>query len=235
MLEPDLAARAQRGAHRVSQLTEPTDPGYRGSDALTGRRLMSAQRREGSLISAALATAMAASDRYEVAQNVHVPVSATVRIVAAASADDTTPAEMRCSPGRGIRVDVMVLDTVTDIVYPLEVKRGVEHIGADHRRQIMSNLAALRIVGRDVAQQRFGRRVGAVRPFVISYYGATGIDAALTLTAADIDGFFGVDLTPVIDAHLDHFRYQLEALIPGITGYTAASRRARGRRARGAT
>lgn len=234
MLEPDLAARAQRGAHRVSQLTEPTDPGYCGSEALTGRRLMSAQRREGGLISAALATAMAASDRYEVAQNVHVPISATVRIVAAANADDT-PAEMRCSPGRGIRVDVMVLDTVTGIVYPLEVKRGVEQIGADHRRQIMSNLAALRIVGRDVAQQRFGRHVGAVRPFVISYYGATGIDAALTLTAADIDGFFGVDLTPVIDAHLDHFRYQLEALIPGITGYTAADRRARGRSARGAT
>ena len=220
MLEPGLAHRAERAAREIAQMNEAADPGYAGPHALTGRRIMAAQRREGGLISATLAAAFDASERYWALANVHVPMTRTVRMLATGPFDGERQEMARSPAGNGVRVDIVVFDPLHRTVYFLEVKRGVQPIGADHMRQLETTLRALDLVGRATAEHRLGAPVRDVQPLVVSYYGATGAPASRTLPGADMDAFFGLDLQDWVEAHLRYFRFQLERLVPGLTGYT---------------
>lgn len=220
MLDPELACRAERAARGIAALTEPADPGYAGPLALAGRRIMSAQRREGTMLSAILAAAFNASERYWVLPGVHVPISGAARMLAAAPFD-AWPQEMDRTPaGPGVRVDLLVFDTTTGCAYFIELKRGVQPIGADHRRQLACSLRALELVGRATAEHHLGCRVRAIRPLVLSYYGATGTPWHRTLTGGDMDRFFELDLSAWVESHLRFFRFQVERPVPGLTGYT---------------
>ena len=220
MLDPRITARAERSALAVAQITEPADPGYAGPLAVAARQVMSAQRREGTLIGDAIEAVFAASTRYVVLRNVHVPISQAVRTVAAAGFTEPRTEMRRCQGGRGIRVDLIVLDTWTRVVHLLELKRGVTAIGADHRARLEDNWRALELIARDVATHRFQQPVRSARMLVVSYYGNTGAVAHQTVTRDTLDGFFGLPLSESVDAHLDYFRHVIDTHIPGLTGYT---------------
>lgn len=231
MLDPRITARAQRSALAVAGSTEAADPGYKGWLAVAARQVMAAQRREGTLICDAVAAAFAASDRYLVLRNVHVPIDRAVRTVAAAGFIGTPTQLRRCRQGRGLRVDIVVLDTWTGEVVFLEVKRGVTAIGSDHRARLEDNWAALELIGKDVAEYQFGRPVSTTRILVASYYGNTGFADDRTLTRDTINAYFDLPISGSVDIHLRYFRFLVDRHVPGLTGYNADDRDASPRRA----
>ena len=227
MLDPRIVARAQRSALAVAMMTEPADPGYAGPLAVAARQVMAAQRREGTLICDAIAAVFEASDRYEVLRSVHVPMDKAVRTVAAADFAGTPTRMRRCRNGRGIRVDLVVLDTWTGTVFFLEIKRGTTGIGADHRARLQDNWRALDLIGQDVAEYHFNRHVRTVRTLVASVYGNTGAGAGRTVTRDSMDAFFELPISERVEAHLRFFRFLIDHHIPGLTGYTRHSTGAR--------
>ena len=231
MLDPRITTRAQRSALAVARITEPADPGYRGRLAVAARQVMAAQRREGTLICDAIAAAFAASDRYLVLRNVHVRIDRAVRTVAAAGFTGTPTQMRRCRPGRGMRVDIVVLDTWTGEVVFLEVKRGMTAIGSDHGARLEDNWAALDLIGKDVAEHKFGRPVSTTRILVASYYGNTGFGEDRTLTRDTMDAYFDLPISGSVDIHLRYFRFLVDRHVPGLTGYNDADRDASPRRA----
>jgi hypothetical protein len=220
MLDPRITARAKRSALAIASITEPADPGYRGWLAVAARQVMAAQRREGTLICDAIASPFAASERYLVLRNVHVPIDRAVRTVAAAGFTDAPSRMRRCRHGRGIRLDLVVFDTWTGAVVFLEVKRGVTAIGSDHRARLRDNWAALELIGKDVAEHHFARAVTTTRILVASYYGNTGFGAERTLTRDNLDAYFDVPISESVDVHLSYFRFLVDRYVPGLTGYT---------------
>lgn len=222
MLDPKITARAKHSAAAVAGITEPADPGYRGPLAVAARQVMAAQRREGTLICDAIAAAFAASNRYLVLRNVHVPIGRAVRTMAAAGFTGPATEMRRCREGRGIRVDILVFDTWRCEVVFLEVKRGVTAIGGDHRARLEQNWAALDLIGKDVAEHHFARPVQTTRVLVASYYGNTGFSSARTLTRESLDAHFDLPISESVDVHLRYFRFLLDRQVPGLTGYTAA-------------
>ena len=220
MLDTRITMRADRSALAVARITKPVDPGYRSDFAVIGHQIMSAQRREGTLLCDAIQAAFQYSARYIVVRNVHIPISHAVRTVAAAGFAEPRTEMRRCPGGRGMRVDLVVLDTWTDFSYFLELKRGVNGIGADHRARLEDNWRALELIARDVAAHLFQRPVTEVITYVISYYGKTNFRGNQTLTRDTLDAFFDLPIRESVDAHLDYFRFRLDTHVPGLTGYT---------------
>ena len=223
MLDPRITTRADRSALAVARITKPVDPGYHGALAVIGHQIMSAQRREGTLLCDAIQAVFQYSARYIVLRNVHIAISHAVRTVAAARFAEPRTEMRRCPAGRGIRVDLVVLDTWTNVVYFLELKRGVKGIGADHRARLEDNWRALELIARDVAAHLFQRTVTDVITCVISYYGNTNFRENQTLTRDTLDAFFDLPIRETVDAHLAYFRFRLDTHVPGLTGYTGGA------------
>lgn len=123
--------------------------------------------------------------------------------------------------GRLRRLDQMVFHHLTGTLEFDECKRGLQPIGADHKRTRLRDDRALRMVGLSYAQERFRMVAATCTTRVISYYGRTGLPEDMTLRAGELDQHFGWPVRAAVEEHLRYFRARLDAVMPGLTDAAA--------------
>lgn len=219
MIDDNVAALANRKARRIARKRNFDRIGYTGAAATLAAQVQAAENAEGSVIAHSLAEALSQRTRLQVRQDVHVPLSRETLILAAAANGTDPNAELRClDNGTRSQVDVLTYDPWYQEVTCYEVKRGSAPIGANHRRLRELEHLALRITGGSFVEQLIGEPVVELSTRVISFYGRTGFDSEVTVTGGELDRYFGVPVCSEISTHVAFFRYQLDRLIPGLTG-----------------
>jgi len=224
MLRHELVKEIQAKVATISTRTSEPDPGYAGPSATVARQINSAIIFEGHVIHRAIQLHLAATARYRVLRNVRLPLSRDVRVLAEVNADgdvnaDGAASELRANhTGSCVSVDLLVFDRITHAAGFYDVKRGHRNLGANHRRQLVSNHAAIRMQGRSVAGRLLDVPVTQVTTGLLSYYGATTAEPVPTHAGAQIDACFASGVVSEIAAHLSFQRYLVGERIPGAVG-----------------
>lgn len=218
LLFPEIARWARTRAERIARTEPDFEKPYSGPLGLLGTMVRAAENVEGHLIVRVIAAELARNPALNVETNVHVPISRDARILAAANPARPS-SELQAAPtGRGTKVDLMVNGPDPDEATFLEGKRGLDRIGADHRRELLSRGRCLEMIGCDAATRVFEHPIRRVRFTVFSYYNATGMPPEITLPGKDLDEQFAWPLVEPIEAHLTYFRHELDRLVPGLAG-----------------
>ena len=219
MLDQNVVALANRKARRIAGKKAPRRIGYTDAAATLAGQLQAAENAEGAVIAESVAAALTQRTRLHVSQNVIVPISRETLILAAAANGGEPESQLRnVNNGTRCQVDLLTYDPWFREVNFFEVKRGTAPIGANHRRVRLLEHVALAITGAAFVEESLGEPVHDVSTRVISYYGRSGFDSAITITAAELDTVFGTTVRAEVDAHLAFFRYRLDCRIPGLTG-----------------
>lgn len=219
MLDENVVALANRKARRIAAKRVPNRIGYTDAAATLAWQVQASENAEGAVIAESVAAALEQRSRLEVTQNVRVPLSRETMILAAA-ANGGEPGNVLRSVDNGARtqVDLLTYDPWYREAVFYEIKRGTAAIGANHRRLRRLEHVALGIAGGAFVEDLLDVPVLDVSTRVISFYGLTGFDSATTITADELDAYFGLAVRSEVDAHLAYFRFRLDCLIPGLTG-----------------
>jgi hypothetical protein len=219
MLRGSLVNEIDAKIDEISTRTTEPDPGYGGPSAQVGRQITSAIIFEGHVVHRAIELRLAATARYRVMRNVHVALPRDARVLAEVNGDRVS--EMPATgQGPGACMDILVFDRLTRRAGFYDAKRGVRDIGANHRRQLISNHRVVAMTGRSLAERLLGERVSEVMTGILSYYGATTADPLQTYAGREIDEHFEVDVTSEIRAHLTFQRYRMGQALPGTVAAT---------------
>ena len=164
--------------------------------------LDSVRRRHGILIERALAHALAVHARFDVQSQVAVPVSrAAIDLCAANASTATEHLALAVSDARTKTVvpDLVVYDRETQRLIVASVKRGggIQGGTAAHDDHIEQRAAAL-ILRTMIAAQ--GLPVMQCESIVIDWYARSGIVGVPVVTGPQLDSYFGVPISSVVEA-----------------------------------
>jgi hypothetical protein len=181
-------------------------------------------RRHGILIEQAIAHALSVHDRYDVQSQVAVPISQAALDLCDSNAPSAT--ERITIPASGqIRttvLDLVVYDRLDQRLILASVKRGGGFQGGGAARLAhLEQRAAASVLRSLVAGQ--GISVRGVEVIVIDWYGRTGISGGRVVTGPQVDDFFGVPVTPIVDAMTERLRLGVRERARTILGRLVSS------------
>jgi hypothetical protein len=180
--------------------------------------LGSVVKRHGHLLQTTLASALAASERFDVLVDVAIPVTNAARelLLARNSAEDLARINIRAdaSAERIVTIDMVAIDPDVGWAGAYDVKRGNGAIDGRSRRPIEHDLKATRMVLSSYLAKRGYPNISRVTTGVIDYYGATGFSKELKIGRDDLDGHFGVPVRETLDKVTTCLRTALHGEIP---------------------
>lgn len=176
-------------------------------------------KRHGLLLQSTLATALAASGRFDVLVDVAIPIvdAASELLLARNAAEDLARINIRAdaSAERIVTVDVIVVDPEVGWAGVYDVKRGNGPVDGRTRRPIEHDLrAAGMVLSSYLAKRRGYRNITRLTAGVIDYYGNTGFPKDFKITREELDAHFHVPVSEALDTVTVCLRKALLAELP---------------------
>lgn len=178
-------------------------------DALTQVRgsLDSALKRHGKLLEEAIAYSFARhTSRFEVMEQVSVTLSKeSIALINANPSKSLEKLNIPTSGTRGKRivVDLVVFDHETGDLHIISVKRGNGTQGGSAARNARRDLSAAGLAVRQIMLGD-GFPVQNLKKILIDWYGRSGIVAREKISRDCVDSYFGIPITPFVDAMSDY-------------------------------
>lgn len=165
-------------------------------------RASSLQKRHGFLLEFAIVCALRHSGRFVVLPGTEIPITAAADSLASlSSADALAGIELPHEPPfvRNVTLDLVVVDRERGWAGGFECKRGRGKCTSRLLRPIVRDLEATGVLLTSYLQGRGFETVGSTVTGLIDIYGGSRAPDHLVLNLADLDAFFGVPVSPVID------------------------------------
>lgn len=180
-------------------------------------------KRHGPLIEAAIASALTETGRFEVIRNLRFPIVKTADdLVAANAPEDLAHFQLKfdSEPHRSVDLDLFAIDTVNDVLFAADVKRGNGVTEGRKRGPIEASLDAVRLLGRSYTRQR-GYPVEQVRVAIIDYHGLSQFSDRLRIGRDGLDAFFGAPIVATVEAMTDYVHAAVRRRTPELIGQLA--------------
>ncbi len=198
----------------------PIDPVIEAELSKTFSTVSSVVKRHGLLLQRTLGDALAASGRFEVMNDVPIPVTEAANDLLTSRNSNRDLAKIRLKSDanvvRMVTVDVVVIDLEAGWAGAYDMKRGNGATETRKRRPIEHDLRAIRLVLASALSKHGYQGIEEVTTGVIDFYGSSGFSDEMRITKDQIDDHFGVPILQTLEAMTDELRIALHAEMRGL-------------------
>ncbi|WP_372089634.1 hypothetical protein P7L79_07710 [Tistrella mobilis] len=114
--------------------------------------------------------------------------------------------------GRTVRVDFIIHDSVLDVIYFLNLKRGSSRYDNGKTTQIKNDMSTLKIIGKSYIEKNFHMKVKEIKCKSIFYYGVPNIGHEFTWSGGDIDDFLFQGARECMDRVSEYYSEAVSAI-----------------------
>lgn len=215
---PKLAPIVDGTVDRLSARAFDCDPLMGAELSRITSVVSSAYKRHGHILEAALKEVLRQHDRFIVWDDPQLPISSAAESLAT-SYMGNPQAALQASiahEGQGhrtLQIDMLVFDQLHGTIRSYEVKRGAGTHDAGKRRSMLRDLLCTQVVLKSYAEQKLELSCSSAQSHIVIYYGAETLGKPFTLTRADLDSHFEVQIVDEIEEVNSYYRQRIEALL----------------------
>jgi hypothetical protein len=193
----------------------PIDPIIGPELSKTFSIINSVVKRHGHMLQRGLGDALAASGRFDVMNDVPMPITGAAHdlLTSENSSHDLAKIRLKSDSSviRMVTIDLVVVDQESGWAGGYDVKRGNGATESRKRRPIEHDLRASRLVMASFLEKQGYEGIRNVTTGVIDCYGSSGFSKELKLTKEQLDEHFGVPVLSTIDAITTELQAALHA------------------------